>query len=147
MIELIMTIDKKKVLGLFLIVCLLAYAVLSFRNDSSRFSFSLTLLKNFVQGRGYVGYVKYNFLVNIDDNLHLKLNLAVPYDQNKKGKNLTNETPRLQHQFLMLMSKPEVKKIIKNRDYSELKNHLLEMINRSRKDPIKNIYYETILLY
>ena len=104
------------------------------------------MLKNYLAGKGYKGYVQYTVSTYIDNNLHIRLEIAVPYRKSEQAEVLAKNTPRIINDIIVTMGDYKNKQVITKRRYSELKKHLLNVINHYTVEPVETVYYKTILL-
>ena len=111
-----------------------------------RVSYSSLMLKNYFTGKGYKGYVQYVVLTHVDNKLHLKLQIAVPYRKAAQAKVLAENTPRILNELIVTMCEKKNKHALSEKRYEELRKHILNVINRFTSEPVENVYYKSILL-
>ena len=135
---------KKVIVALSICLFIILYNLISGYQD--RASYSLLMLKNYFAGKGYKGYVQYTVMTHIDNNLHLKLEIAVPYSNSGQAEVLAKNTPRIMNELIVTIGDYENRQVVSKRRYSELRKHLLKVINRYTTEPVETVYYKTILL-
>lgn len=73
---------------------------------------------------------------------HIRIKLAIPYRHPRQREELTSKMPRLQHDFVMAMSRPEMGDFIKGRNFEGMRRQFLQVVNTHLKEPVENIYFE-----
>ena len=144
-IDLKTLLKKKKInISLAIFFSIISYNLISDFHDRALYSW--LMLKNYLNGKGYKGYVQYTISTYIDNNLHLKLEIAVPYQKSEQAEVLAKNTPRIMNDLIVTMGDYKNRQVITKRRYSELRKQLLNVINRYTPEPVETVYYKTILL-
>lgn len=141
------SIVEKKISILFLLMSLVFFLLFLFFSQRGEISYSYALLKNFMQGKGYKDYVKHSISTNIDEDTHLKMTLLIPYKKAGQAKKLKKMAPQLNHELIIHMSSPEFKKLVTERNFSELKKHLIEIVIEITGESIETVYYDAITVF
>ncbi len=144
-IDLTTLLNKKNVI-VPLAICLLIIFFSLIAGYRDRASYSMLMVKNYLAGKGYKGYIRYTVMTTIDDNLHLKMEIAVPYSSPGQAEVLTKNSSRIINELIVTLGEYENRQVVSKRRYSELRKHLLKVINRFTSEPVETVYYKTILL-
>jgi len=96
---------------------------------------------------GFLGYVKYGIVSNAGRNVRLKMELAIPYEDDKQRNDLTIKMSRIKSDFLMEIDQVEMEKWVNKREFSTIKGRLLKIINRHTNKPVEELYFESFNFY
>ncbi len=82
-------------------------------------------------------------VANINPRLILKMNIAVPCEDERQKKDLAGKMPRIKSVFITTMDPKQMKAWVVDRDYASIKSAFLTVVNRFASRPVKDVYFES----
>lgn len=89
--------------------------------------------------------IKFDVHAGIDDQ-NLNIKFLVPCNDLSEKKRIQKRLPRIRHEMLMTMSRPEVIDAIKHHDFKQIKIYFLDVINNFSNEKIEKIYLELFFI-
>jgi flagellar basal body-associated protein FliL len=75
----------------------------------------------------------------------LKAEVKIPCKDKKQKEKLSRMKKQIQSDFLMTVDQMALQGWIKERNYEAIRKEMLRVINRHTDEPIKNIYFDSLL--
>ncbi|MBN2124836.1 MAG: hypothetical protein JW821_11120 [Deltaproteobacteria bacterium] len=82
-----------------------------------------------------------SFVTNIEGK-HLRLKFLIPSKDRRDHTEIERIVPKIKHDLLMSMGRPEIERHFENRDFSAVRTHLLHIVNSHSRSPVEHIYLE-----
>lgn len=73
----------------------------------------------------------------------LRFQISIPCENARQKKELYKIMPKIRHELLMSMNRPEIALEVKERKFEDFRSYLLNVINSVSPKPIKEIYFES----
>ena len=89
--------------------------------------------------------VKFDVATSIGDQ-HLWVKFSAPCINMRHKNQILKRLPKIKHELLMSMSRPEVIQAIEVRDFKSIKKHSLQIINNFSPELINKLYLEFFFL-
>ena len=83
-----------------------------------------------------------SFVTNIEGK-HLRLKFLIPSRDRREQAEIERIVPKIKHDLLMSMGRPEIERQFENRDFSAVRTHLLNIVNSHSNTPVEHVYLET----
>ena len=128
------------VMGTIFILTALAY---HFRQDLDITRKLKYAKEQFLTQKGL--YVKFQVVASIGDK-SLRLQFSVPCKSLKQKHELFKKIPGIKHEMLMALSSPEMIQSVEQRNFHDIKENSLRVVNSFTKKTIKRIYVELFFL-
>ena len=93
-------------------------------------------------GRPSGRYVK-TVLVSRVGKKDLRLKLLIPCADKRQQIEIMQKMPRIKHSFMQSASHPNFAEPFEQRDFKEIKQYLLKVVNNVSDRPVKDVYFET----
>lgn len=93
------------------------------------------------------GQIQCSVYANATEKSCMSLSLSIPCSSKEQYNDLNNKLPRLRHELLLSLSRPEVNEIMRKGKLEEAKKHLIQTINQVAKEPVEDLYFDSFSLF
>ena len=90
-------------------------------------------------------FLKFHIIAGINDQ-SLRVKFSVPCSSLSQKYDMMKRLPKIKHELLMTMSRPNVIKSVEERDFKKIKKHSLKVINNYSDKKINKLYVEFFAL-
>jgi flagellar basal body-associated protein FliL len=140
--------DENNIKGLTLVLsvfALIAICVMIYIYHDENINLqNLSMLKR-KGDRNASQYVKCELFSNLGAKDYLMLEMAIPYRDKEQQADLNGKLDQIKSDFLTNINHRNMEIWIQERDYDAIKGELLKVINTHTKQPVANIYFDSLL--
>lgn len=132
--------EKAPIIVVFLSLLILCFGVLYAYQDRST---SPSVQKRKGPARELIdGMVRFKVVFGLGEKDSIGIKVAFPCNDNYQRHRLIAAVPRLKDDILTNTDPAKMEKWVQSRDFRAIRGHLLDILNRYEKAPIKQLYFE-----